>query len=114
MLPTPLALLTVTMPSWTIHWAGEWSCAETHSSRFFPSKRMMASEGGAPHSPGVTTAGSGDQTSVSSGFGADCCAINLLVTGEAATAIHAMSATSFEKRMFVILRGDGSSRGRQR
>src|SRR6516162_9877931 len=57
-------------PSATIHCAGVWSLAETHSSRFLPSKRMMASEGGAVEvAPGVTIAGWGDQTSVSSGFG---------------------------------------------
>src|SRR5215472_12560854 len=67
----PVLLATVTMPSETFHlagWARSW--AETHSSRFFPSKRTIASEGGLPHSTaGVTTLGSGVQTSVSSGLG---------------------------------------------
>src|SRR5258708_39557621 len=77
----PASLLTVTMPAATVHLAGaEWSCAETHSSRFLPSNRMMASEGAAVGvAPGVTTLGSGFQTSVSSGLGAgcwaDCCAM---------------------------------------
>src|SRR5271170_6268895 len=68
----PASLLTVTMPSATVHLAGaERSCAETHSSRFLPSNRMMASDGAAAQvAPGVTTLGSGVQTSVSSGLGA--------------------------------------------
>src|SRR5215831_8246834 len=70
----PVLLATVRMPSATFHFAGwERSWAETHSSRFFPAKRMMASEGGLPHSgAGVTTLGSGCQTSVSSGLAVDC------------------------------------------
>src|SRR5580658_3242513 len=68
----PACLFTVRMPSATVHLAGaERSCAETHSSRLLPSKRMMASEGAAVGvAPGVTTLGSGCQTSVSSGLGA--------------------------------------------
>src|SRR5579864_6168803 len=72
----PAALLTVMTPSATIHFAGDLSCAETHSSRFFPSNSTIASDGGAAHvAPGVTTFGTGCQTSVSSGFavGAGCC-----------------------------------------
>src|SRR5450432_1349272 len=70
----PASLLTVTMAAATVHLAGaERSWAETHSSRFLPSKRMMASEGAAVGvAPGVTTLGSGCQTSVSSGLGAGC------------------------------------------
>src|SRR5450755_4883786 len=68
MLPADLA--TVITPSATVHCAGDLSFADTHSSRFFPSNKMMASEGGAPQvAPGVTTLGSGDQTSVSAGLG---------------------------------------------
>src|SRR5271169_2491087 len=68
MLPADLA--TVIIPSATIHCAGDLSLADTHSSRFFPSNRMMASEGGAPQvAPGVTIFGSGSQTSVSAGLG---------------------------------------------
>src|SRR3954469_18628892 len=68
----PASLLTVTMPLETVHLAGALrSWAETHSSRFLPSKRMMASEGAAVGvAPGVTTLGSGCQTSVSSGLAA--------------------------------------------
>src|SRR3974390_2934257 len=66
----PAAFFTVTMPSATIHCAGDLSCADAHSSRFLPSKRTKASDGGAPHiAPGVTIFGSGAQTSVSSGLG---------------------------------------------
>src|SRR3974390_2337157 len=66
----PAAFLTVMTPSATVHCAGDLSCADTHSSRFLPSKRTRASDGGAPHvAPGVTTFGSGAQTSVSSGLG---------------------------------------------
>src|SRR5580700_9238002 len=62
------------MPLATIHFAGaERSCADTHSSRFLPSNKMIASEGGAAQvAPGVTTFGSGCQTSVSSGLAVDC------------------------------------------
>src|ERR1035438_7622405 len=68
MLPADLA--TDITPSASVHCAGDLSFADTHSSRFFPSNRMMASEGGAPQvAPGVTTFGSGDQTSVSAGLG---------------------------------------------
>src|ERR1019366_271506 len=68
MLPADLA--TDITPLATVHCAGDLSFAETHSSRFFPSNRMMASEGGAPQvAPGVTTFGSGSQTSVSAGLG---------------------------------------------
>src|SRR5450755_91112 len=68
MLPADLA--TVITPSATVHCAGDLSFADTHSSRFFPSNKMMASEGGAPQvASGVTTLGSGDQTSVSAGLG---------------------------------------------
>src|SRR5215468_509630 len=57
------------MPFATIHFAGDLSLAETHSSRFLPSNKMIASEGGAVLSrPGVTTLGIGSHTSVSSGF----------------------------------------------
>jgi len=65
--------LLARIQSWKeyIHFAGDLSCAETHSSRFLPSKRMMASEGGAPLvAPGVTTGGTGSQTSVSCGLAA--------------------------------------------
>src|ERR1017187_27812 len=70
MLPADLA--TDITPSATVHCAGDLSLADTHSSRFFPSNRMMASEGGAPQvALGVTTFGSGDQTSVSAGLAPD-------------------------------------------
>src|SRR5258708_11699889 len=66
----PPAFLTVATPSWTSHDAADLSLTLTHSSRFLPSKRMMASEGGAPKvDPGATTAGLGVQISVSSGLG---------------------------------------------
>src|ERR1700757_357931 len=70
----PAVLLTTRMPPATVHFAGcERSLAETHSSKFFPSKRTIASDGGLPHSAaGVTTFGSGCQTSVSSGLAWDC------------------------------------------
>src|ERR1017187_1700476 len=68
MLPADLA--TDITPSATVHCAGDLSFADTHSSRFFPSNRMMASEGGAPQvAPGDTIFGSGSQTSVSAGLG---------------------------------------------
>src|SRR6185312_197753 len=71
----PVFLSTVTMPSATTHLAGALrSWAETHSSRFLPSKRTIASEGAAVQvAPGVTTLGSGCQISVSSGLAVDGC-----------------------------------------
>src|SRR3954447_18848007 len=71
----PAFLSTVMMPSVTIHLAGALrSWADTHSSRFLPSKRMIASEGAAAQvAPGVTTLGSGCQISVSSGLAVDGC-----------------------------------------
>src|SRR5580698_9229381 len=68
----PAALFTVSTPSPTFHLAGDLSWAETHSSRLRPSKRTIASEGGAVQlAPGVTTFGTGSQTSVSCGLAAD-------------------------------------------
>src|SRR5262245_48809185 len=66
----PAGLLTVITPSATVHFAGDLSLVATHSSRFFPSNRMMASAG-AVHVEvaGATTLGTGSQTSVSSGRG---------------------------------------------
>src|SRR5688572_1101111 len=67
----PEGLWTVKMPSLTSHLAGDLSFTVTHSSRFLPSKSMMASEGGAGNTagPGVITLGTGSHCSVSSGFG---------------------------------------------
>src|ERR1700761_2715479 len=68
MLPTPRSLLTVIAPPAIVQRAGDLSRLDTHSSRFFPSNRMMASEGGAAFSwPGVTIGGTGSHTSVSWG-----------------------------------------------
>src|SRR5690242_5536359 len=71
----PAALFTVTTPLATVHLAGDLSRTDTHWSRFLPSKRTMASEGGAVAlsdggAPGVTTGGTGVHCSVSWGFGA--------------------------------------------
>lgn len=68
MLPVPL--FTVSTPSATFHFAAPVPFADFHSERLSPSKRMIASEGGAAElaGPGLTTGGSGPQTSVSSGF----------------------------------------------
>src|SRR5215467_14317991 len=58
-------------PLATIHFAGEPSFAETHSSRVLPSKRAMASDGASAFvRPGVMMGGTGSHTSVSAGFGA--------------------------------------------
>src|ERR1700723_140705 len=99
MLPSPL--LTVITPSATVHLAGDWSRTESHSSIFLPSKRTIASEGGAPQvAPGVTTAGTGSQISVSSGFGlAGDCAKRGVVT-----AIRAADTTKLENGMRIIRR----------
>ena len=73
----PAFLLTVMTPSATVQPAGDLSRVDTHSSRFLPSKRTMASDGAAPGvAAGVTTLGSGFHTSVSSGLGLPgaCCA----------------------------------------
>src|SRR2546422_10786441 len=67
----PEDLRTVTMPSWTVHLAGDLSLTVIHSSSCWPSKRMMASEGAAGETagPGVITLGTGCHCSVSSGLG---------------------------------------------
>src|ERR1700722_2491269 len=99
MLPSPL--LTVITPSATVHLAGDLSRSESHSSIFLPSKSTIASEGGAPQvAPGVTTAGTGSQISVSSGFG---------LSGDwaksgAATAHRAADTRSLENRMGIMRR----------
>src|ERR1700683_1023120 len=99
MLPSPL--LTVITPSATVHLAGDLSRTESHSSIFLPSKSTIASEGAAPQvAPGVTTAGTGSQISVSSGFGlaGDC------AKRGAAKAIRAAEATKLENGMRIITR----------
>src|SRR5215210_3280469 len=63
----PTALFTVNAPSATGQVAGDLSFISTHSLRLEPLKSTTASEGGAPFTPGVTTGGTGVQTSVSSG-----------------------------------------------
>src|SRR5579875_3173796 len=66
-----------------------------------PSKRMMASDGGAPQvAPGVTTGGTGSQTSVSSGFGAFACCAERVV----AAASRAASAKDLENWLHMISR----------
>src|SRR5215472_14931746 len=73
MLPDPGALLTVMTPSLTTHFAGALSDVFTHSSRFLPSNRTIASDGGAESAEaGVTTLGSGSHTSVSWGLAPLC------------------------------------------
>src|SRR5215831_7724860 len=58
-------------PFATIHFAGDPSFAETHSSMFLPSKSMIASDGESAFDlPGVITGGTGSHTSVSAGLGA--------------------------------------------
>src|ERR1700728_55851 len=97
----PPALLTVITPSATSHLAGDLSLFVTHSSRFLPSNSTIASEGAAPQvAPGVTTAGTGSQISVSSGFGltGDCAKRGV------ATAIRAADTTKLENGMRIITR----------
>src|SRR6185312_6419050 len=99
-------LLTISTPSLTIQGAGDLSRVDTHWSRFLPSNRTMASDGGAPSvAPGVTTLGSGAQTSVSLGLprrplrAASCEAAGCCATSEAAAApASARSAQSLENR----------------
>src|ERR1700719_5372558 len=97
----PPDLFTVITPSATSHLAGALSRFVTHSSRFFPSKSTIASEGAAPHvAPGVTTLGTGSQISVSSGFGlAGDCAKRGTVT-----AIRAADVRRLENAMRIIRR----------
>src|SRR5687768_4496292 len=70
----PAFLLTVITPSATVHCAGDLSFTLSHSFWFFPSNRTIASDGGGvgTSGPGVTTLGTGSQTSVSSGLGFVC------------------------------------------
>ena len=66
----PDVLLTVMTPSATVHCAGDLSLVDTHSLRFLPSNRTIASAGGVVVLvPGATTFGTGSQTSVSCGRG---------------------------------------------
>src|SRR5689334_20361142 len=75
----PAFLSTVRMPSATVHAAGDLSLTLTHWSRFLPSKSTIASDGGAALvAPGVTTFGTGSQTSVSSGLAWPACAAGCL------------------------------------
>src|SRR5580698_224287 len=98
MLPTPCALLTVIMPSATNHCAGVWSCAETHWSRFLPSKRTIASEGGSVLvAPGVMMGGTGSKTSVSSGLGLGACCAE----SRAAAETRAATARDCENRLRI-------------
>src|SRR5215217_5985210 len=72
MLPT--FLLTVMTPLATVHCAGDLSFVPTHSFKLEPSNRTMASDGGAASvAAGVTTFGTGSQTSVSCGVGLPVC-----------------------------------------
>src|SRR5262249_30661466 len=85
---SPADLLTVTTPLATVHFAGDPSLAATHSSRFSPSNRMMASDGGSAFvRPGAMIAGTGFHTSVSAGFGD-------AVTGTCATTDEARRASA--------------------
>src|SRR6188508_1099846 len=88
----PDFLLTVKTPSATVHSAGDLSFVDTHSLRFFPSKRRMASAGGVVVLvPGATTFGTGSQTSVSSGRGfwvAACCAPSTIVSAPSSGSVR--------------------------
>src|ERR1700685_2444134 len=105
----PAGLSTVRMPEATVHLAGAArACADTHSSRFLPSKRIMASEGAALQvAPGVTTLGSGVQTSVSSGLGAG------LVSGCCASAVAARVRNRSRVVVRVRMVGEGYTQGRE-
>src|SRR5712675_567985 len=74
----PAFLLTVITPSATSHPAGcVVSFTERHASRFFPSNKMIASDGGSCGVlPGVITLGTGSHTSVALG---SFCASRLIV-----------------------------------
>src|SRR5947208_580044 len=70
----PPFLLTFIVPSSTVHLAGSWVPTATHWSALLPSNSTTASDGGSAvgcsvAGAGVTTGGSGFQTSVSSGRG---------------------------------------------
>ena len=94
----PLDLSTVRMPLATTHCAGDLSPIVTHSSSLLPSKRTMASEGGAPQvAPGVTTAGTGSQYSVSSGLGLGAAWAGDCAKSGAARAMRAAELRRLEK-----------------
>src|SRR5579859_5685590 len=95
----PPVLFTVMTPSATVHLTGDLSLLVTHSSRLLPSKSTMASEGGAVQvAPGVTTLGTGSQTSVSSGFWV----AGVWEKSGADKAINAEVARSFENCIRII------------
>src|ERR1700692_1749841 len=65
----PTVLSTTIAPFSTRQRAGERSLVMTHSSRFRPSNRTIASDGAAPSpTPGNTLGGTGSHCSVSSGL----------------------------------------------
>src|SRR5580700_2910365 len=87
MFPTDLS--TTRAPFTIRQRAGERSLVMTHSSRFRPSNRTMASEGAAlPSAPGTTLGGTGSHCSVSSGLAAPALSLFWL----RAAALESMSA----------------------
>src|SRR6476646_561111 len=106
----PPDLFTVIASPERLHWAGDLSRIETHSSRFLPSKSTIASDGGAVHvAPGVTTAGTGSHTSVSSGYGAGvvCAGADWPLDGDCARRqvaepMRAIPQSDFKNRLDVI------------
>src|SRR6185312_2514608 len=94
----PAALFTVSTPPATSHFAGDLSWAETHWSRFLPSKSTIASEGGAASlAPGVTILGTGFHTSVASGF----CSFGFCA--KQATAASIKTPTEGRKHLRIII-----------
>src|SRR5579875_130116 len=85
----PAFLLTVTTPLPTTQSAGlVVSLVETHCDKFFPSNKTIASDGGSPKVlPGDTILGTGDHTSVSSGF-AFCCAFAIKTPPVMSAMVH--------------------------
>src|SRR4051794_12180356 len=92
---SPVPGFTVSTPSATVHFASP-SLADFHLERSLPSKRTMASEGAVAGAalteefPGVTTRGTGFQSSDDSGvcFDGFGCAIAIVVTAMAIPAIR--------------------------
>src|SRR3984893_7295355 len=111
MFPPP-DLFTVITPSATSHFAGDLSRFVTHSSRFFPSKSTIASEGAAPLvAPGLTTLGTGSQISVSSGFGlaGDCAKSGAVMAIRAGAARRLENGKQIIRRKYTQRRPSGQT-----
>src|ERR1700733_7016738 len=111
MLPTVLS--TTMAPFSTRQRAGERSLVMTHSSRFRPSNRTMASDGAAlPSAPGTTLGGTGSHCSVSSGLAAP--ALSLFWPRAAAPESMSARLHRLNISLFIVVSGKIAASGMRR